>query len=91
MESCSRLAGRRRTTWRYGESRVPNTSNLSFQGVDGESIDFPAPLNFEIRPKALHVLVPKGTTPGYISRAETRTAAILDLARLGGDPEESDN
>lgn len=40
-----------------------------------------------IRPKGLRVLVPAGTTPGYVPVGEAVAASILDLANLGGDPD----
>jgi hypothetical protein len=36
----------------------------------------------------LRVLVPAGTRPGYVPVGEEIAAKILDLADLGGSPEE---
>lgn len=56
-------------------------------GVDGEALSFESPLDIAIRPKGLRVLVPSGTTPGYVPLGEAVAASILDLATLGGDPD----
>ena len=56
-------------------------------GVDGEALTFESPLDLAIRPKGLRVLVPAGTTPGYVPVGEAVAASILDLANLGGDPD----
>ncbi len=61
-------------------------------GVDGEALVFDSPLEISIRPKALRVLVPSGTIPGYVSRGERSVARLIDLVDLAGaPPAESDD
>ena len=74
-------------SWTASSFTVDAKSGVVEAGVDGEAIDFPAPLHFEIRQRGLRVLVPRGTRPGYIARGEALTAEILDLVQIGGEPE----
>ena len=75
-------------TWTTDSYFVNARGGVVEAGVDGESIDFPAPVEFEIRPAGLRVLLPSGTRPGYVSRGEAITSEILDLARIGGEPDQ---
>ena len=56
-------------------------------GLDGEALVFDAPLDLVICHKALRVLVPAGTKPGYVPTRETFAAEIIGLANLAGVPE----
>ncbi len=53
-------------------------------GVDGEALEFDSPLHLTIRPKALRVLVPAGTRPGYVPSRGSFVAEVTGLARLAG-------
>ncbi len=55
-------------------------------GLDGEAVQFDSPVDIVIKPKALRVLVPTGTRPGYVPPREKVAAQLLDLANLGGAP-----
>ena len=45
-------------------------------GLDGEALEFESPLDLVIQPKALRVLVPAATTPGYVPPGRTMAAEI---------------
>ena len=53
-------------------------------GLDGEAVTFESPLDITIRRRALGVLVPKGTRPGFIPTREVVAAHLLDLAETVG-------
>lgn len=53
-------------------------------GLDGEAVVFDSPLDLTIRPRALRVLVPRGTKPGYRSAAEALMAGVSELAEVAG-------
>jgi len=55
-------------------------------GLDGEALEFEAPLAITLQPKELRVLVPAGVKPGYVPPREALAASLLALARLGGVP-----
>ncbi|HEY2332065.1 MAG TPA: diacylglycerol kinase family protein [Acidimicrobiales bacterium] len=60
---------------------VRSHSGDAFAGVDGEALDMPTPLRFEIHPRGLKLLVPAGN----VEMAERRRAhdvAIADLVTL---------
>lgn len=73
-------------SWKAERFVVEASSGTVEAGVDGEAIDFGSPLEFEVRRKALRVLVPRGTVPGYVTPSEALTAELLDIVRLGGEP-----
>ena len=55
-------------------------------GLDGEAVEFVPPLELCIRARALRVLVPRGTRPGYKSIGQTLRAGLDDLVELAGIP-----
>jgi diacylglycerol kinase family enzyme len=73
--------------WEATSFRIESDETI-LAGLDGEALEFESPLDLSIRPKGLRVLVPAGTRPGYVPVGEEIAAKILDLADLGGSPEE---
>jgi diacylglycerol kinase family enzyme len=73
--------------WEATSFRIESDETI-LAGLDGEALEFESPLDLSIRPKELRVLVPAGTRPGYVPVGEEIAAKILDLADLGGSPEE---
>jgi diacylglycerol kinase family enzyme len=53
-------------------------SGRAFAGIDGEALDLPTPLRFEIHPRGLTLLVPKGN----VEAAEARRARDVSLRGL---------
>lgn len=76
--------------WRTASFRIESEDEKILAGVDGEALSFDAPLTITIKPKALRVLVPAGTGPGYLPPAQRRVAKLLDLAELTLPQIESD-
>ncbi len=62
-------------TWEAEDLRIESDVPI-LAGLDGEAVVFEPPLDLRIRPRALRVLVPRGTTPGYRSAAEAVIAGI---------------
>ena len=60
------------------EFEVRSRSGEAFAGVDGEALDLPTPLRFEIHPGGLTLLVPEGN----IEAAEQRRARDVSLRGL---------
>ena len=85
--------GRRRQSPYWHEFRttkfeVRSRSGHAYAGVDGEALDLPTPMHFEIHPRGLTLLVPKDD----IEAAERRRARQLKLNDLvmiarGHDPD----
>ena len=72
--------------WETTSFRIDSEEPI-LAGVDGEALEFGAPLDLLIRPQGLRVLVPAGTEPGYVPVGEAVAARILDLANLAGEAE----
>ena len=53
-------------------------------GLDGEALSFDSPLDISIRHQGLRVLVPAGTTVGYVPSGGDIAARLVDIAGLGG-------
>ena len=70
-------------TWESGSLRIESDTPI-LAGLDGEAVQFESPLQLSILPKALRVLVPSGTEPGYRSIGEAVKAGLDELATLGG-------
>ena len=73
------------------EELVLESDNPILAGLDGEALTFEPPLVLRIVPKGLRVLVPRGTTPGYVPPAETFAAELIGvnlLAGLDGEPDQ---
>lgn len=69
--------------WESTTIRVESEQPI-LAGLDGEAVQFDSPLDIVIKPKALRVLVPTGTRPGFVPPREKVAARLLDLANLGG-------
>ncbi|MGI9579301.1 MAG: hypothetical protein ACR2OH_13965, partial [Microthrixaceae bacterium] len=70
-------------SWETGSLRIESDETI-LAGLDGEAVQFESPLELSIRPKALKVLVPSGTEPGYKSIGEAFKAGLEELATLAG-------
>jgi diacylglycerol kinase family enzyme len=70
--------------WKAPTFTMDADGDLIAAGVDGEALQFPAPLEITIQAQALRVLVPKDTQPGYLSPSEHVAARLLDVAQIGG-------
>ena len=70
--------------WETSSFRIESDNETILTGVDGEALEFPAPLDITIRPKGLRVLVPSGVRPGYLPPGEAIAARLLDMAEIGG-------
>ena len=53
-------------------------------GLDGEALVFQSPLELEIVPRGLRVLVPRGTTPGFVPPGEAVAAQLIGVNLLAG-------
>jgi len=62
------------------EFEVRSRSGSAFLGVDGEALEFPTPLRFEIHPLGLRMFVPEGN----LEAAEKRRAKDLQWADVVG-------
>jgi diacylglycerol kinase family enzyme len=60
------------------EFELRSRSGHAFAGIDGEALDLPTPLRFEIHPRGLTLLVPKGN----VEAAERRRARDVALRGL---------
>jgi diacylglycerol kinase family enzyme len=60
---------------------VRSRSGMAFAGIDGEALELPTPLRFQIHPHGLHLLVPEGNLEVARSR-EARDARAGDLVSL---------
>lgn len=69
--------------WEATSYRIASDEPI-LAGLDGEALQFESPLNIQIRPKGLRVLVPAGTSPGYVPAGEVVAAKLLDLAETSG-------
>jgi diacylglycerol kinase family enzyme len=67
---------------------VRSRAGHAFAGVDGEALDLPTPLRFEIHPRGLTLLVPKENIVAA-ERRSARHASLGDLVTLaaGHDPQ----
>ncbi|MBG7605055.1 MAG: hypothetical protein IZT58_10520 [Actinobacteria bacterium] len=73
-------------SWETKTYRLESNDNI-LAGVDGEAIQFESPLEVSIQRRALTVLVPSGTKPGFVPPRQTVAAKVLDIASLGGEVE----
>ena len=71
-------------SWETETYRIESDDTI-LAGVDGEAIQFDSPLDVSIRRRALTVLVPSGTKPGFMPPRQTVAARVLDIASLGGE------
>jgi diacylglycerol kinase family enzyme len=69
--------------WEAASYRIESDEPI-LAGLDGEALQFASPLNLQIQPKGLNVLVPAGTRPGYVPTGEVVAAKLLDLAETAG-------
>ena len=60
---------------------VRSRSGDAFAGVDGEALDLPTPLRFEIHPRGLTLLVPAGNVEAA-ERRHARDVSAADLVTL---------
>ncbi len=78
----SALGQRRRSRYWHEftavQFEVRSRSGQVFAGVDGEALELPTPLEFQIHPRGLHLLVPAGN----LSAAERRRARGISVADL---------
>jgi diacylglycerol kinase family enzyme len=70
--------------WETSSLRIESDDETILAGVDGEALEFPAPLDITISTRRLRVLVPAGVRPGYLPPGEAIAARLLDLAEIGG-------
>jgi diacylglycerol kinase family enzyme len=70
-------------TWESQSLRIESDGPI-LAGLDGEAVQFESPLELSVRPKALRVLVPRGTEPGYQSIGEVFKAGLDELTNLAG-------
>ncbi len=72
------------TTERF---EVRSRSGMAFAGVDGEALELETPLRFEIHPRGLRLLVPRGNLTAA-ERRQARDVSGMDLIWLarGVDP-----
>ena len=70
--------------WETSSFRIESDNETILTGVDGEALEFPAPLDITIRNKGLRVLVPAGVRPGYLPPGEVIAARLLDMVEIGG-------
>ena len=71
-----------RSEWVAPSLTIESDDAQVVAGVDGESMPLSAPVQLRSVPRALRVLVPAGTRPGYLPPAEAFEARLLDLADL---------
>jgi diacylglycerol kinase family enzyme len=76
-----------RSEWTAPSLTIDSDDAVIVAGLDGESVQFAAPLQLRSIPRGLRVLVPAGTLPGYLRPAEAFAARLLDLADLTGSDE----
>jgi diacylglycerol kinase family enzyme len=74
-------------TWKTTTYRIESDDTI-LAGVDGEAKQFESPLDVSIQPRALTVLVPSGTKPGFVPPRQTVAARLLDIASLSGEVEQ---
>jgi diacylglycerol kinase family enzyme len=69
------------------EFELRSRSGRAFAGIDGEALDLPTPLHFEIHPRGLTLLVPKGNVEAAARRRarEVSLRALLAVA-AGHEP-----
>ena len=70
--------------WETSSFQIESNDETILTGVDGEALEFPAPLDITIRNKGLRVLVPAGVRPGYLPPGEVIAARLLDMVEIGG-------
>jgi diacylglycerol kinase family enzyme len=65
------------------EFEVNSRSGTAFAGVDGEALELPTPLRFQIHPNGLRLLMPEGNVDAAIRRQarEVHPADMVSLAR----------
>ena len=86
-ETASLGSGRNLHEWETGSFRIASDDETIKTAVDGEALEFAAPLSISSRPRGLRVLVPAGTRPGYLPPGQVIAAKLLDLAAVGGNVE----
>lgn len=69
--------------WEATSYRIESDEPI-LAGLDGEALQFDSPLNVQVQPKGLRVLVPTGAKPGFVPRGEVVAAKLLDLAETTG-------
>ena len=78
----SALGQRRRSRYWHeftaAHFEVRSRSGRAFAGVDGEALELPTPLEFQIHPRGLRLLVPEGN----LSAAERRRARDISITDL---------
>ena len=72
--------------WTAPRFRVTSSTRIA-AGVDGEAMEFDSPLDFQIKPKALQLLLPPGAGPS--KHLPTNTVKSLVELLTGADPEDS--
>ena len=84
--------GQRRRSRYWHESatthfEVRSRSGTAFAGVDGEALELTTPLEFQIHPRGLRLLVPKGNLTAA-ERRRARDISVHDLVAIarGVDP-----
>jgi diacylglycerol kinase family enzyme len=82
-------AGRAMRHWEDDALRLESDGPI-LAGLDGEAVEFESPLDLSIRPRALRVLVPRGTRPGFVRPRDRVEAGLVGLARLAGVPGRDD-
>ncbi len=65
---------------------VRSRSGKAFAGIDGEAIELDTPIDFQIHPRGLRLLVPAGNLPAAEKR-RARDVSAHRSARLGAGPE----
>ena len=80
-------SGQNLHSWEAKSFVIDSDSGSIRAAVDGEALEFPAPLPFAIQEGGLRLLVPAGTHPGYVRTGEQIASALIDYAMLGGDAE----
>jgi diacylglycerol kinase family enzyme len=73
-------------SWEAKTYRIESDDTI-LAGIDGEAKQFDSPLDVSIQRRALTVLVPSGTKPGFVPPRQTVAAKVLDIASLGGEVE----
>jgi len=90
------LGGRIRSdayhTWTGEKLRITSNDSVVRAGVDGESLEFPSPLEISIEPGALRVRVPKdrpGAKPGWLRLDRRIVSRLWTIATGAYDPDRS--
>ena len=68
------------------EFEIRSRSGTAFAGIDGEALELPTPLRFQIHPLGLTLLVPKGNLEAA-ERRRAREVHVRDLITVAGGHE----